>query len=132
MVEPHQAPSIKPDHPQQLGPVADDRECVRGFCASSAHRATVVHDVLEDVVAHDRVEGGVGVADVPIISDADLQGAIDSLDTIIAGLRCAQKAGIACSVEDLTLITLADPDDAASRARTALILSVALMRLAEQ
>ena len=66
----------------------------------------------------------------PIITTADLAGAVEALDVILEGLRCAQKAGIECTTEQLAMIALTDGDSPAARARQAIVLAAALQRLA--
>lgn len=66
-----------------------------------------------------------------VVSTTDLAGAVESLDVIVTGLRYARQQGIAVSVEELAVIALADGDSPAARARQALVLAVALMRLAD-
>ncbi|MGY4650584.1 hypothetical protein [Mycobacterium sp. URHB0021] len=69
-----------------------------------------------------------------VVSNADLDGAIHTVDRLIDALRQLQAHGIAPSVEEMALASLHDGDGDPLRtvARLSLLLAVTLQRLAAQ
>jgi hypothetical protein len=70
-----------------------------------------------------------------IVSNADLAGAIDTVDRLVDALRELQAHGIAPGVEEMALASITDGDDndpLLVLARVSLLLAVALQRLASQ
>ena len=66
-----------------------------------------------------------------LIPTSDLEFANQLLDTYVDLLRQVQRSGVECSAEQLCLAQLADVD-VHRESRCALLLSVALLRLAAQ
>ena len=81
---------------------------------------------------HLRAEKLPEVTPTPQITTANLDATNQIVDTIVSGMQYAKKQGIEVTVEQLATIQMLDPDDGPSRARTALVLAVALLRLADR
>jgi hypothetical protein len=64
------------------------------------------------------------------VTDDDVLGALEALNTIVGGLQLARRAGIVVGVDELVALVLLDAGTQRDHAKCALLLALALQRLA--